>query len=1014
MDTKLRALCVGIGEAAELLVVAAVPVFVNYYSFRIFEPDKGSIVLALGTLAFVMGLIALVEGGLGRLREAWRQPLVLAASAVTLATLLATAGSIARRMSLLGSGERAQGLLALLAVQALFAVAAWLAIDPLRRARLVAWVIVASVPVAALAIVQALGIELVAGEVESKTRVFGTLSNPIFLGAYLMLVVPLTVGRCVAAWRDNRPSLLGGLTAIVVLQLAALILSGSRGALLGLTAGLVVLGLAMGIAAGRRRLAAAVLALALLGMGFLALFNHSASPLAPLRSLPYVGRLGRIADTSGGSEAARMRIWAASNRLLRATPPQRLLIGYGPEALKYALLPHGQTYIAGRGQAERLVDRAHNVLLDALLMTGLLGAVALLLVYGAWLYLATVAAGLAPTPRERRWLALLLVVGVLAGAATWLVPPLRLSSAALVHLGLVGGLVAYLTAAWWRGWRERRTTDVLAFTLLATGVAAVVEAGFGIQTVVTQTLFWVLAGLLVGLSRASAPGGAALTDREPEAEAAGQAADRQAARPGSEESLASRLRSARSQDRREPRSAIRIGWSPSAVALGLVLGATLGLVPHGAYLYGTPASPDAFPVVLTVVFLTWLAGVLLARDARVEAGGVGLAAALSLAAMLLVRWLTLTVAKDAAVLHAVTFWWLVLIALASGALLRSAVDRRAPVLRPLAAGLYVLLGVSAVAFLVARAMLPVQGDIYFQSAVANFSAAMTATDQATFEQRYATANELYNRAVARNRFEPLYPMRWGELYTKLAANILAAPAPDPQAKAQAVAQTFERAQAYAVIAEQLEPLQPYHAFNRGHLQLLFAQGLTDETQRQSVAANAAAAFQQAFDKVPYDPAVAAEFGVARLLEGRVQEAVALLEYARQLDPQDAASLQALAQAYRVAGRSADAFQAAYDALEAGAKGPEALTILGDLERDRDRLDDALNYYAQAAELAPENWGILFNLGLLYRDNGETDKAMDSLVRALQLAPQSERERVQAAIDGLLGSGGALPQPTAVP
>ncbi len=1004
MDTKLRAWCAGIAEAAALIVVATVPLFVNYYSFRIFEPDKQSIVLALGVLAGVVALVALVEGGLTRLREVRRQPLALAAGALVLATAIATAGSIAPRTSFFGSGERAQGLLALLAGVALFAAVAWLAIDPERRGRLVAWTIMASVPVAGLAIVQALGIELVVGEVESKARVFGTLSNPIFLGAYLMLVVPLTVGRCVAAWRDSRTQLLGGLVSMLFLQLVALILSASRGALLGLLAGLVVLALATALGASRRRVAGALVVLALVGIGFLALFNHPASPLAPLRGVPYLGRLGEIADTSRGSSAARMRIWRATDRLLRATPPQRLLVGHGPETFKYALLPHSETYIAGRGQAERLVDRAHNVLLDALVMTGLLGAGALFLVYGAWLYVATVAAGLALTTRQRRWLASLLAIGTLAAAATWLAPPVQPVAGALMHLGLIAGLMAYLVILWWRRWPVSDGADVLAFALLGIGVAAVVEAAFGIQTVVTQAMFWVLAGLLVGLARAPLTRAAADSVA---ADASGSAATgKLAARRLPEPAGAADSRLSDPRLRRGSGPAIRIRWSAAGVAVGLVLGGALALIVHGAYLYGTPASPDALPVVATVIVLTWLAGLVLAADAGLGPLSVSLAALASLLAMLGIRGLSLALAKDAAVLFGAHLWWLVAVALLSGALLRPGVDRRAPVLRPLAGGVYVLLGISAVAFVYARAMLPVQADIYFQSAVANFGAAMTAADEATFQARYEAANELYARAVARNRLEPLYPMRWGELYTQLAANILASPAPDAQAKAQAVTQTFERAQAYAVQAEQLEPLLPYHAFNRGHVQLLFAQGLTDETQRRTVAANAAAAFQEAFDKVPYDPAVATEFGVARLLEGRTAEAVALLEHAKQLDPRNPNSLQALAQAYRQASRTQEAFQAAYDALQAGAKGPEPLTLLGDLERERGQKDDALNYYVQAAQLAPQNWAILYNLGLLYRDNGQSDKAMDSLVRALQLAPETERDRIQAAIDGLLGGGPA--------
>ena len=120
--------------------------------------------------------------------------------------------------------------------------------------------------------------------------------------------------------------------------------------------------------------------------------------------------------------------------------PGRLATGHGPEALKYALLPYAGPNIAGRAQADRLADRSHNVLLDALVMTGVLGAVALLLFYGAWLFGALQALGLASARRDRLLLVGLLAVGTVAGA--------------LARLGRRSLFMPrrWRCSAWWAAW----------------------------------------------------------------------------------------------------------------------------------------------------------------------------------------------------------------------------------------------------------------------------------------------------------------------------------------------------------------------------------------------------------------------------------------------------------------------------------------------------------------------------------------------------------------------------------
>lgn len=991
MKTQMQALSAGVIEAALLLCVAVVPVFVNFYSFRVFEQDKFAIVFSLATLAALAGVVALVEGRFQGLQAGLRQPLVVAALLLAVATLAATAVSIAPRLSLFGSHERAQGLMALIAGLVLFATGAWVAQDGDRRRRLVAGLLIGSVPVAILAVTQALGLEIVAGEVESAGRVFGTLSNPIFLGAYLMLVVPFGVARAGAAVRRRRWLMVALLAVLVVLQVGALVLSASRGPMLGLAAGLAVMTLAWAVATNRRSIGLALLILGALLLLTLFVFNLPASPLAPLREVPVLGRFGQIAQTATGSEATRVRIWSATNRLL-AGEPQRLVVGHGPETLKYALLSYSEANMPGRAQADRLVDRAHNVLLDSLTMTGLIGAASLLLVYVSWLLTAVAGLGLIASNRDTRALAILLVGGaVLLGVLGAALAPTYW--AALTMIGLVGGLVVFLViglVAHRADDEDAEPIDPAMVALLGVGAAVVVEGAFGIQTVVTQMVFWVLAGVLVA---------SAIKRRHEVAEPAGRA--------GRRAQVAGAGRGARSARSGEAggecsgNGVVVLGWAPGGAAIGLATGAAMSSLVYSFVLHGTEPLPAALPVVLVVALLTWLAGVLIASECGEGAFAAAITAPAVVALYIGLRWAILAVTGDAAQLFGATVFWLLLLAVLAGLWLRTP-TRRLPFWIGPVGVLYPVLAVLLLTFSFLRAVKPVQADIYFQSAMASYSVAVATDDRDLFR----TADELYARAVSLNGSEPLYPMKWGEKYTQLGTAVLASTSADYTAAAAA----FGRAQELLIAAEELEPLMPYHAFNRGHLQLLFAQALPADQaeQRSQVAANAAVAFDEAFSVLQHDPQVANEYAMARLLEGRMQEAVALLEYSLELDAESPETYAMLGQAYAAAGRLDDARRVLEKAQTLGVGGAQILGTLGELARQQGELAEALNYYKQAAAEEPENWMILYNLGLLYDEMGDRSSAVDMLMRALPVAPPSEAQRVQDAIDTVMGTGAVLP------
>jgi tetratricopeptide (TPR) repeat protein/O-antigen ligase len=243
-----------------------------------------------------------------------------------------------------------------------------------------------------------------------------------------------------------------GLSALLVLQLVSVFLTQSRGPWLGLLGGaagfVILLQWSNGL---RRRVFMAALTFIVVVVGFLAVFNLPGSPLATLRSVPYLGRLGQLTDVGEGTGRVRVLIWQGTLELLRTHPSigfapdpltnLRLVIGYGPETMHVA---YNKVYPPALGDLESRnasPDRNHNDLLDHLVMTGIVGLTAYVLLVIAALRLGWILVRRAKTVDQR-----------------------------LLPLGLLSGLTAHLA-----------------------------ETQTGIAIVSTKTYFWTFLALLVAL-----------------------------------------------------------------------------------------------------------------------------------------------------------------------------------------------------------------------------------------------------------------------------------------------------------------------------------------------------------------------------------------------------------------------------------------------------------------------------------------------------------------------------------
>ena len=347
----------GLLEAGWLLVAIWVPLGVNLWAKQPFEPAKAAV---LRSLTWIMTGLWLMEALVGRRVPGCRlqgNPLWAPALTVAAFQVLSSMLSVDPGLSLWGSYERAQGLLTQLSYLLLFLlVSAWLrTTDQAGRVRTA--MVATAVPLVVLGLAQAFGWRPVPLITDARSPVFATLGRSNFLGAYLAMLLPLTLSLVVSD--SSRWSRLGTVV-LAAGELSVVILTLARGAWL----------------------AAAV------AVGFFGL----------LWFWPYLGRLGRWGfvllcpvvlvgglirmiwgGPQNGSEAARLTIWQATLELIGRRP----LLGYGPETLGLVFprvyLPQ-LVYYQGRGVE---VDRAHNLLLDWAVTTGVLGLL-------AWLALFTV------------------------------------------------------------------------------------------------------------------------------------------------------------------------------------------------------------------------------------------------------------------------------------------------------------------------------------------------------------------------------------------------------------------------------------------------------------------------------------------------------------------------------------------------------------------------------------------------------------------------------------------------
>ena len=276
-------------------------------------------------LAAAGPLLAVLSGRLPwRVRPRWPDVAVIAFAALA---VLATIFSVAPELSLEGEHFQWQGLVSLLMYAMAYAVArAALTDAPALRKFFWALALAAAI-VAAYGLLQQLRLDPVWG-VLNKGRIFSTLGQANVLAAFFVLVLP-----CIGVLAVMGPRLLRALAAgSVVLGLAALGLTLSRGGYLGLLAGLVAMAavIAPSVRTSVRFDRRWVRAGALVAVAAIVLLV--AIPPARQQAVRVLDRAASIVNTRDSSIASHLDLWAVGLRIMFDHP----VLGTGPDT--YALV----------------------------------------------------------------------------------------------------------------------------------------------------------------------------------------------------------------------------------------------------------------------------------------------------------------------------------------------------------------------------------------------------------------------------------------------------------------------------------------------------------------------------------------------------------------------------------------------------------------------------------------------------------------------------------------------------
>ena len=309
----------------------------------------------------------------------WRflkSPLFISVFIFTVLAGVSTALAVNPYRSFFGTIERGEGYIHLLYMLAFFVAAALV----FKQKQ---WVQFFKASLVAGAIISA---DAIWSYIQTGERAIGVfLRNPTFISAYLLFVI---FSVLVVLVYENRRSWRAFSYTVLGLSFAGLAVSNTRSVILGFVVASLVTAFYLALKAGgvRVRLLGrqiSVRKLAVQLLVFMVLFGAVFALTSDSFVWEKVPGFNRFAELSTQTQTIQSRVMAAKISLASVNPANagfgRFLFGWGPDNYNVAFNEYFDPKI--QRYETRLFDRAHNQVLDVLVMNGLFGLLAYLSVW---------------------------------------------------------------------------------------------------------------------------------------------------------------------------------------------------------------------------------------------------------------------------------------------------------------------------------------------------------------------------------------------------------------------------------------------------------------------------------------------------------------------------------------------------------------------------------------------------------------------------------------------------------
>jgi len=430
MNSRLIKICNRVILRGLIVLVFFLPLVINFRLADTFDLTKVTffriVVIALG----LFWLVKILKSSEMRLTHS---PLNLPAVCFVLVGLLATIFSINPRLSFWGLYKYySWGFSSLIGyVLIYFVIANNFPKEGVKK--LFFFAVLAGGIIAFYGICQYEGVEIFSRMPKDPGgRIWSTLGNPNYLGAFLIMVFPLGLGRLLLTKsRLSRLVLIGGLGSFFI----CLLLTLSRAAWLGFAGSLVLFVAMLRKSLSKRllRLSGLLLIFLLLIVSLLFSYMEKGKSLDDLKVFVRISSIVNLADPG---ILARVSSWESSLQMVQKHP----LLGTGLDTY-YLVFPSYRklSYLYSSGK-DITAGYAHNEFFQAVTTAGLLGLVAYLWFWFAFFY------------------------------------------------------VGWKKCRSFTQWEEK----IIIASILASGLALLIQNQFSFSVLTTSTYFWLFAGILVG------------------------------------------------------------------------------------------------------------------------------------------------------------------------------------------------------------------------------------------------------------------------------------------------------------------------------------------------------------------------------------------------------------------------------------------------------------------------------------------------------------------------------------